>query len=431
MALKDLFRTGFINTFTVKITNNIYSFNFKYSRTEDLRVFLFNKVLESGVDYSIVNGTKGTDDFYSGGTITLLNTNNTLNLTYTLSEEKPLYVGRFYSYDNIDELNNNEDLIKNVALKFNDMERMLSDMSNLPNVITEFLSLYADANTANNFLSLDEDGNISDTAVNSISNQVVSRLGLGFPAGETIPLTVPGMWYSTADNNFHVFDGTTDRTLESYAQRLTINIIDALNSTSATSALSAKQGSILKGLVDDKANSTGDNSIAFNVATATSDNNAVNKGQLDTELALKPNSTSVTNEINTRIANEFIAKIIPDATLSSTDVGKTANTPSIKAYIDNSFNSGYRETVLFENSLLTASTVPYTFRNITLSQAYTNFTHLIFESFSSKGIIIISHISSAEVTLEDTTTVIKSSTTTRSLSVKGYFLLKISGINIT
>jgi hypothetical protein len=72
---------------------------------------------------------------------------------------------------------------------------------------------------------------------------------------------------------------------------------------------------ILKGLVDDKANSTGDNSIAFNVATATSDNNAVNKGQLDTELALKPNSTSVTNEINTRIANEFIAKIIPDATL--------------------------------------------------------------------------------------------------------------------
>jgi hypothetical protein len=50
-------------------------------------------------------------------------------------EEKPLYVGRFYSYDNIDELNNNEDLIKNVALKFNDMERMLSDMSNLPNVL--------------------------------------------------------------------------------------------------------------------------------------------------------------------------------------------------------------------------------------------------------------------------------------------------------
>jgi hypothetical protein len=47
------------------------------------------------------------------------------------------YVGRFYNYDNIDELNNNEDLIKNVALKFNDMERMLSDMSNLPNVITE------------------------------------------------------------------------------------------------------------------------------------------------------------------------------------------------------------------------------------------------------------------------------------------------------
>jgi hypothetical protein len=61
---------------------------------------------------------KGTDDFYSGGTVTLLNSNNTSNLTYTLSEEKPLYVGRFYNYDNIDELNNNEDLIKNVALKF-------------------------------------------------------------------------------------------------------------------------------------------------------------------------------------------------------------------------------------------------------------------------------------------------------------------------
>jgi hypothetical protein len=41
--------------------------------------------------------------------------------------------------------------------------------------------------------------------------------------------------------NFHVFDGVTDRTLESYAQRLTINIIDALNSTSTASALSAKQ----------------------------------------------------------------------------------------------------------------------------------------------------------------------------------------------
>jgi hypothetical protein len=30
-----------------------------------------------------------------------------------------------YNYDNIKELNNNEDLIKNVAQKFNDMERML------------------------------------------------------------------------------------------------------------------------------------------------------------------------------------------------------------------------------------------------------------------------------------------------------------------
>jgi hypothetical protein len=63
-------------------------------------------------------------------------------------------------------------------------------------------------------------------------------------------------------------------------------------------------------------------------------------------------------------------------------------------------------------------------------QAYTNFTHLIFESFSSKGIIIVSHISSTAATVEDTTTVIKSSTT-RSLSVKGYFLLKISSLKIT
>jgi hypothetical protein len=37
---------------------------------------------------------------------------------------------------------------------------------------------------------------------------------LGFPAGATIPLTAPGMWYSTSDNNFHVFDGVTDRTSE-------------------------------------------------------------------------------------------------------------------------------------------------------------------------------------------------------------------------
>jgi hypothetical protein len=44
--------------------------------------------------------------------------------------------------------------------------------------------------------------------------------------------------------------------------------------------------------------STSVEAIAFNVAVATSDNNAVNKGQLDAGLALKPNSTSVTNEIN-------------------------------------------------------------------------------------------------------------------------------------
>jgi hypothetical protein len=51
---------------------------------------------------------------------------------------------------------------------------------------------------------------------------------------------------------------------------------------------------------------------------------AVNKGQLDAGLALKPNSTSVTNEINARITNEFTARITSDATLASTDVNKTA-----------------------------------------------------------------------------------------------------------
>jgi hypothetical protein len=99
------------------------------------------------------------------------------------------YYLQCYSYDNIDELNNNEDLIKNVALKFNDMERMLSDMSNLPNVITEFLSLYADANTANNFLSLDEDGNISDTAVLSAAEYHIPGTvkGMVSPAGNPSP----------------------------------------------------------------------------------------------------------------------------------------------------------------------------------------------------------------------------------------------------
>jgi hypothetical protein len=46
----------------------------------------------------------------------------------------------------------------------------------------------------------------------------------------------------------------------------------------------------------------------------------VNKGQLDAGLALKPDSTSVTNEINARITNEFTARITSDATLASTDV---------------------------------------------------------------------------------------------------------------
>jgi hypothetical protein len=43
-------------------------------------------------------------------------------------------------------------------------------------------------------------------------------------------------------------------------------------------------------------------------------------GKLDAGLALKPNGTSVTNEINARITNEFTARITSDATLASTDV---------------------------------------------------------------------------------------------------------------
>jgi hypothetical protein len=55
------------------------------------------------------------------------------------------------------------------------------------------------------------------------------------------------------------------------------------------------------------------------------------------------------------------------ATLASTDVDKTANTPSIKAYIDNSSEfTGYTGTVLFERTLSTAFSTN-TFQRITLS----------------------------------------------------------------
>jgi hypothetical protein len=116
-----------------------------------------------------------------------------------LSEEKPLYVGRFYNYDNIKELNNNEDLIQNVALKFNDMERALNTWKLLSDVEYHIPG-----------------------AVN----------GMVAPAGNP-SLILLTTWFE-------------------------IELI--------TAALSAKQGSILKNLVDTKANSTGDNSIAFNVA---------------------------------------------------------------------------------------------------------------------------------------------------------------------
>jgi hypothetical protein len=79
------------------------------------------------------------------------------------------------------------------------------------------------------------------------------------------------------------------------------------------------------------------------------------------------NSTSVTNEINARITNEFTARITSDATLASTDVDKTANTPSIKAYIDNSSEfTGYTGTVLFERTLSTALQSSYELTALTV-----------------------------------------------------------------
>jgi hypothetical protein len=80
-----------------------------------------------------------------------------------------------------------------------------------------------------------------------------------------------------------------------------------LNSTSATSALSAKQGSILKGLVDDKANSTGDNSIAFNVAVATSDNNAVNKGVYACDKVMLRNVYGTVLAVNRLFSNNTVS----------------------------------------------------------------------------------------------------------------------------
>jgi hypothetical protein len=76
----------------------------------------------------------------TGGTVTLLNSNNTSNLTYTLSEEKPLYVGRFYNYDNIDELNNNEDLII-----------MFPSSSSDKKLLAVFASAYNDRNSVITF----------------------------------------------------------------------------------------------------------------------------------------------------------------------------------------------------------------------------------------------------------------------------------------
>jgi hypothetical protein len=117
--------------YIVNIASHQYSFNFQYSGTDDLWVSLFENKLEVGVDYTIANGARLASGFYTGATITLLSTEKTSNLAYELSEEKPLYIGRFYNYDNDSELNNNQDLVDNISNKINDMERITITRSHL------------------------------------------------------------------------------------------------------------------------------------------------------------------------------------------------------------------------------------------------------------------------------------------------------------
>jgi hypothetical protein len=74
-------------------------------------------------------------------------------------------------------------------------------------------------------------------------------------------------------------------------------------------------------------------------------------------------------------------RITSDATLASTDVDKTANTPSIKAYIDNSSEyTGYTGTVLFERRLSTAVNTAGAFQKITLILAVNSLVILAFIS---------------------------------------------------
>jgi hypothetical protein len=70
--------------------------------------------------------------------------------------------------------------------------------------------------------------------------QLAEGITIGIPRGATRPISAAGFWFNTTTSEFYVYDGTIDRTLDSYAKRLTLNVIDALDSTQTSDALSAK-----------------------------------------------------------------------------------------------------------------------------------------------------------------------------------------------
>ena len=375
MSLLKLFNQNFRIQYIVNIASHQYSFNFQYSGTDDLWVSLFENKLEVGVDYTIANGTRLASGFYTGATITLLSTEKTSNLAYELSEEKPLYIGRFYNYDNDSELNNNQDLVDNISNKINDMERMLIDFKNIPFVIEEIFKLFSTANTNNNFLTLDNEGKLSPEVINSILAQLAEGITIGIPSGTTRPISAAGFWFNTTTSEFYIYDGTTDRTLDSYAKRLTLNVVDALDSTKTSDALSANQGRILLGNINNRANIAGDPSLLFSVATATASSHAANKSYVDTGLSAKASLDYVNERAQSisqaNITTAFSANILNDNTLSSTDASKTSSTLAIKTYIDESSANGI---ALYTNpTLLTGTNV-----SIDLYKDYTTFDYIVF-----------------------------------------------------
>ena len=384
MSLLKLFNPNFRIQYITNIASHQYSFNFQYSGTDDLWVSLFENKLEANVDYTIANGTRLASGFYTGATITLLSTAKTSSLAYVLSEEKPLYIGRFYNYDNNSELNNNQDLVDNISNKINDMERMLIDFKYLPFVIEEIFKLFAVANTNNNFLTLDNEGKLSPEVINSILAQLAEGITIGIPRGATRPISAAGFWFKTTTNEFYIYDGTTDRALDSYAKRLTLNVIDTLDSTQTSDALSANQGRLLLANINNRANATGDASSVFNVATATASSHATNKSYVDTGLATKASQAYVNSQAQsisqTNIGNAFAANILNDNTLSSTDTSKTTSTPAIKTYIDENSTDG---TSLYLNPTFLSSGTSVI---IDLYQDYTTFDYIIFTFIPNAGI---------------------------------------------